>query len=58
MEGAPAFAGLNQINAVIPLDVTGGPDAPATISAGNAFTDIVDVPIGLRGRSIGPPAVC
>ena len=43
--GAPFFAGLNQINAVVPLTVIGGPTVPVAISTGNAFTDLVDIAI-------------
>ncbi len=44
--GAPFFAGLNQINVVVPLTVIGGPNVPVAISTGNAFTDLVDIAIG------------
>jgi uncharacterized protein (TIGR03437 family) len=45
--GAPFFAGLNQINAVIPQNVVGGTNVPVAISTGNAFTDLVDISIGI-----------
>ena len=43
--GAPGFAGLNQINVVIPVDVIGGNNVPVAISTSNAFTDLVDIAI-------------
>ncbi len=45
--GAPFFAGLNQINLVIPSGVVIGPNVPLAISTGNAFTDLVDIAIGI-----------
>ena len=45
--GAPFFAGLNQINAVIPQNVVGGTNVPVASSTGNAFTDLVDISIGI-----------
>ena len=45
--GAPFFAGLNQINATIPANVVGGTNVPVAISTGNAFTDLVDISIGI-----------
>lgn len=45
--GAPFFAGLNQINVVIPANVAGGTNVPVAISTGNAFTDLVDISIGI-----------
>jgi len=44
--GAPLFAGLNQINVVIPVTVIGGTNVPVAIATSNAFTDLVDIPIG------------
>jgi uncharacterized protein (TIGR03437 family) len=43
--GAPFFAGLNQINAVIPANAPLGTNVPVAISTGNAFTDLVDISI-------------
>lgn len=43
--GAPGFAALNQINAVIPLTVPVGTNVPVAISTGNAYADLVDIPI-------------
>lgn len=43
--GAPFFAGLNQINAVIPANASTGTNVPVAISTGNAFTDLVDISI-------------
>jgi uncharacterized protein (TIGR03437 family) len=45
--GAPFFAGLNQINAVVPQNVVGGTNIPVAISTGNAFTDLTDISIGI-----------
>jgi uncharacterized protein (TIGR03437 family) len=44
--GAPFFAGLNQINAVIPTTVQTGTNIPVAISTSDAFSDLVDLPIG------------
>ncbi len=44
--GAPFFAGLNQINAVIPKTVRTGTNIPVAISTSDAFSDLVDLPIG------------
>ena len=44
--GAPGFAGLNQINAAIPLSAPVGASVPVAILTGNAYTDLVDIPIG------------
>jgi len=43
--GAPGFAGLNQINATIPLNTPVGGNVPVAILTGNAYTDLVDIPI-------------
>jgi uncharacterized protein (TIGR03437 family) len=43
--GAPGFPGLNQINATIPLNAPVGPAVPVAISTGNAYVDLVDIPI-------------
>ncbi len=45
--GAPGFVGLDQINVVIPQTVIGGANVPVAIATSNAFTDIVDIPIGI-----------
>jgi uncharacterized protein (TIGR03437 family) len=44
--GAPFFAGVNQINAVIPKTVAVGTNIPVAISTSDAFSDLVDLPIG------------
>lgn len=44
--GAPFFAGLNQINAVIPARVVGGTNVPVAISTKSAYADLVDISIG------------
>jgi uncharacterized protein (TIGR03437 family) len=43
--GAPRFAGLNQINATIPVSAPLGASVPLAILTGNAYTDLVDIPI-------------
>ncbi len=43
--GAPGFAGLYQVNVVVPAAVPVGPNVPVAIFTGNAFTDLVDIPI-------------
>ena len=43
--GAPRFAGLNQINAVIPFTAPLGASVPVAISTSNAYVDLVDIPI-------------
>jgi uncharacterized protein (TIGR03437 family) len=47
--GAPGFAGLNQINATIPDNVSGGISVPLAIATSSAYTDIVDMPIATFG---------
>ncbi len=42
--GSPNFAGLNQINVVIPAVVVGN-NVPVSIGTSNAFTDVADIPI-------------
>jgi len=44
--GAPGFAGLNQINVTVPLSAPVGESVPVAILTGNAYTDLVDIPIG------------
>ncbi len=44
--GAPFFAGLNQINAVIPKTAQTGTNIPVAISTSDAFSVLVDLPIG------------
>jgi len=44
--GAPGLAGLNQINATIPLNAPVGVNVPVAILTANAYTDLVDIPIG------------
>jgi len=43
--GAPGFAGLNQINATIAVSAPVGASVPLAILTGNAYTDLVDIPI-------------
>jgi len=43
--GAPGFAGLNQINAAIPVNSPVGPNVLVAISTGNAYTELVEIPI-------------
>ncbi len=45
--GAPNFAGLYQINAVVPANAVSGTNVPVAIVTGNAFADLVDISIGL-----------
>ncbi len=42
---APGFAGLYQVNVVIPASVTKGPSVPLAISTNEAFLDQVGIPI-------------
>lgn len=42
---APGFAGLCQINATIPLSSPVGSNVLVAISTGNAYTELVEIPI-------------
>jgi len=43
--GAPTFIGLNQINAVVPIDATTGAYVPIQIESSSGYSDVANIPI-------------
>jgi uncharacterized protein (TIGR03437 family) len=48
--GAPGFAGLHQINATVPANTPPSTNVPVAISTGNAYVELVEIPVGKVSR--------